>query len=68
MLINQCLDHIIRNDKDFKKHIDYIHYNPYKHYQIVPKDWQYSSFHKFVKSGYYDLNWCDFEDENVDLE
>ena len=28
------------------------------------KDWKYSSFEKFVKNGYYDLNWCNFNDIN----
>lgn len=57
-------DHIIRNENDLYKHIDYIHYNSMKHYQIAPKDWEYSSFRKFVKLGYYDANWCNFEDKH----
>ena len=28
-------DHIIRNAEDFNNHINYIHYNSYKHYQYV---------------------------------
>lgn len=59
------LDHIIRDETDFKNHIDYIHYNPKKHYNIFPKDWEYSSFGKFVKHGYYDINWCDFENSDM---
>jgi len=61
-------DHIIRNEEDFNKHINYIHYNSYKHYQIAPKDWEYSSFSKFVDLGFYEENWCDFEDKMLDLE
>ena len=60
-------DHIIRNQDDFNKHIDYIHYNSYKHYKIPPRNWEYSSFNKFVKFGYYDIDWCDFNDD-LDLE
>src|SRR5574344_1750942 len=30
-------DHIIRNEADMKKHLDYIHYNPTKHYNTAPK-------------------------------
>ena len=48
---------------DLNKHIDYIHYNPMKHYNIAPKDWQYSSFNKFVEDGYYEKDWCNFEDK-----
>ena len=60
-------DHIIRNEEDLYKHIDYIHYNSIKHYQIKPKDWKFSSFNKFVKTGYYNIDWCNFEDiHNID--
>ena len=31
--------------------------------QAAPKDWQYSSFNKFVKDGYYENDWCNFEDK-----
>jgi len=57
-------DHIIRNEDDFNKHIDYIHYNSMKHYQISPKDWKYSSFNRFVREGFYEENWCNFDDIN----
>lgn len=61
-------DHIIRNEKDLCKHIDYIHFNSMKHYNIAPKYWQFSSFDKFVKNNLYDINWCNFEDKNNILE
>jgi putative transposase len=57
-------DHIIRNESDMQKHIDYIHYNPTKHYNIAPKNWEYSSFKKFVKIGLYNLDWCNYGDKN----
>ena len=57
-------DHIIRNDMDFNKHLDYIHYNSVKHLNIAPKDWKFSSFKKFVKQGFYQENWCNFNDKN----
>ena len=40
------------------KHIDYIYFNPMKHYNIAPKDWEYSSFKKYVNNKLYDINWC----------
>ncbi|MGN0030453.1 MAG: REP-associated tyrosine transposase [Candidatus Gastranaerophilaceae bacterium] len=65
-------DHIIRNEEDLYKHIDYIHYNPLKHYNFAPKDWKYSSFDKFVQNGFYEQDWCNFEDKykisNLDYE
>ena len=43
-----------------------------KHHNITPKDWEYSSFKKFVKNGYYDIDWCNFEDKynikNMNIE
>ena len=57
-------EHLIRNEKDLYTHLDYIHYNPYKHYEIAPKNWAYSSFKKFVKIGYYDNDWLNFGDKN----
>ena len=35
-----------------------------KHYQIVPKYWEYSSFKTYVGKGLYNLDWCNFEDKN----
>lgn len=65
-------DHIIRNEEDLYKHIDYIHYNPLKHYNITPKDWKFSSFNKFVQNGFYEQDWCNFENKykisNLDYE
>jgi putative transposase len=58
-------DHIVRDENDFHKHLDYIHYNPVKHnYVKAPKDWEYSSFKKFVKMGFYEKDWCNFDDKN----
>ncbi|MDX2214840.1 MAG: transposase [Oculatellaceae cyanobacterium bins.114] len=51
-------EHQIRDEHDLNQHIDYIHYNPV-HHQLVqhPKDWQYSSFHRFVARGVYEVDW-----------
>ena len=54
-------EHTITSQEELNNHIDYIHYNPVKHgYVERVKDWEYSSFHRFVKNGFYDENWCDF--------
>ena len=57
-------EHTILSENDLYKHLDYIHYNPMKHYNIAPKDWRYSSFKKFVKLKYYEETWCNFEDKH----
>ena len=52
-------EHEIRDEKDFNNHLDYIHHNPIKHGLVeYLKDWQYSSFHRYVKSGFYPQNWA----------
>jgi putative transposase len=51
-------EHLIRNDRDFTKHCDYIHYNPVR-YQLclTPQDWQFSTIHRFIQQGVYPQNW-----------
>jgi len=52
-------EHQIRNDQDFERHCDYIHYNPVKHGLVARvADWPYSSFHRFVENGVYPLDWA----------
>ena len=51
-------EHLIRDTQDFVNHIEYIHYNPVKHGLVAaPKDWEYSSFHRYVRDGLYDKMW-----------
>jgi putative transposase len=51
-------EHQIKDEHDFQRHVDYIHYNPVRHgYVKAPKDWQYSSFMSYVEKGIYDINW-----------
>ena len=38
-------EHTIRDQRDYKTHFDYIHYNPIKHGFVTnPDDWKWSSF------------------------
>jgi len=57
-------EHTIINEDDLYKHIDYIHFNSMKHYNIAPKNWEFSSFHRFVENGYYEIDWCNVEDKH----
>ncbi len=51
-------EHTIRDEKDYKRRLDYIHFNAVKHgYAKVPREWNYSSFKKFVKNGTYYMDW-----------
>jgi len=51
-------EHLIRDQEDFAKHMDYLHYNPVKHGLVCRvADWQWSTFHHCVKEGYYKQDW-----------
>ena len=54
-------EHLLRDQEDFNRHIDYIHWNPVKHgWAKQVSDWPYSSFHAYVTRGVYPENWgCD---------
>ena len=45
-------EHAIRDDADYERHVDYIHFNPVKHgYVTRVADWPHSSFHRYVERG-----------------
>ena len=51
-------EHCIRDENDFGNHLDYIHYNPVKHGLVhAPALWPWSTFHRFVRIGWYDKEW-----------
>ncbi len=51
-------EHLIRDDGDWIRHMDYIHYNPVKHgFVRRPVDWPESSFHRMVERGWYTEDW-----------
>ena len=51
-------EHQIRDDRDFQRHVDYIHHNPVKHGLVANvKEWPYSSFHRWVQLGVYSEDW-----------
>lgn len=52
-------EHLLRDEQDYRQHMDYLHYNPVKHgYAERVADWPYSAFHRCVKSGMYPANWA----------
>ncbi len=51
-------EHLIRDEDDYRRHVDYIHWNPVKHgYVKKASEWPYSTFYRYVKAGVYDLEW-----------
>jgi len=59
-------EHLLRDEDDWRRHMDYIHYNPVKHgYVQRPADWPHSSFTRAVERGYYSADWGAFEPQNI---
>ena len=51
-------EHALRDEADWQRHVDYIHFNPVKHKHVARvMDWPYSTFHRYVKLGMYPGDW-----------
>ena len=51
-------EHTIRDERDFERHVDYVHFNPVKHGLVARVcDWPYSSFHRYVHRGLLPQDW-----------
>jgi len=51
-------EHTLRDEVDYRRHFDYLHYNPVKHgYVACCRDWPYSTFHRWVAHGVYAPDW-----------
>lgn len=51
-------EHLLRDEEDWRRHVDYIHFNPVKHGLVQrPADWPYSSFPAAVQKGWYLPDW-----------
>jgi len=51
-------EHQLRDERDFIRHVEYIHYNPVKHgLACSANDWPHSSFKHYVKNGLYPSDW-----------
>ena len=54
----QGWEHLIRDERDFRLHMDYLHANPVKHGLVRSvADWAWSSFHRCVRQGVYPADW-----------
>jgi putative transposase len=52
-------EHVIRDENDYNRHVDYIHWNPVKHGLVQRvSDWPYSTFHRYVERGLYHPDWA----------
>lgn len=52
-------EHTLRDERDFERHVNYIHINPVKHGHVGQVcDWPFSSFHRMVRLGIYPEDWA----------
>jgi len=52
-------EHLIRDEADYRAHMDYVHINPLKHGLVRRvRDWPHSTFHRQVERGVYPANWA----------
>jgi putative transposase len=52
-------EHLIRDEDDFRRHVEYCYINPVKHGLVSRvRDWPHSSFHRDVRDGLFPLYWA----------
>jgi putative transposase len=52
-------EHLIRDDEDYRRHVEYCYINPVKHGLVTRvRDWPYSSFHRDVRAGIFPEDWA----------
>jgi putative transposase len=51
-------EHQIRDQEDYARHVDYIHFNPVRHGWVRRAiDWPHSSIHRYVREGRVPADW-----------
>jgi putative transposase len=52
-------EHLIRDENDYARHVEYCYINPVKH-NLVRRvsDWPHSSFHRDVRAGIFPVDWA----------
>jgi putative transposase len=56
-------EHLIRDEADYARHVEYCYINPVKHGFVAQvSDWPHSSFHRHVERGIFPQDWAgDFD-------
>lgn len=51
-------EHLIRDEHDCARHVDYIHHNPVRHGHCrTPGEWPYSTVHRYIAAGVLPADW-----------
>lgn len=62
-------EHLIRDDEDYRHHVNYIHINPVKHGHVNRAvDWPYSTIHHYIAQGLLQPDWGCSVDEFSTLD
>ena len=57
-------EHLIRDERDFARHVEYTHFNPVKHGLVKRAvEWPYSTIHRYVRLGAVNPDWASDEGE-----
>ncbi|MBI2312716.1 MAG: transposase [Betaproteobacteria bacterium] len=60
-------EHMVRDEADLQRCMDYLHWNPVKHGHVARvADWPHSTFHRLVVRGVYPIDWGGGGAENQD--
>ena len=60
-------EHLIRDETDFERHVDYIHFNPVKHgYVNQAVQWEFSTIHRYIQNGIIAPDWGSNQDFVLD--
>ena len=52
-------EHLIRDEADYARHVEYCYINPVKHALVTRvRDWPHSSFHRDVRAGIFPEDWA----------
>jgi putative transposase len=60
-------EHLITDEDDLARHVDYVHINPVKHGHVARAvDWPYSSIHGYIRRGWLPEDWAAATDDALD--
>jgi len=52
-------EHLIVDENDLQRHMDYVHINPAKHgHAVRASEWPYSSIHRYIRQGWITQDWA----------
>jgi putative transposase len=61
-------EHLIRDEADYARHVEYCYINPLKHGLVTRvRDWPHSSFHRDVRAGLFPADWPGDSEANGDF-